>query len=125
MLRWTSLVATAVALGWAFAKLWRVAAIGAAYRSKVLCTIVFGAGRAIDPQYVEDVSADSYWPLRLFRSRVDPVGQTVTTSLFGLRPRTATYRNGLGATLFLPPPNLKVRTTAESSADLPASAEGS
>lgn len=101
MLRWTILVATAVALGWAFARLWRVAAIGAAYRSKVLCSIVFGTGRRVDPQHVEDISADSYWPLGIFRSRVDPVARTVTSSLFGLRPRTATYRPGLGATLFL------------------------
>src|SRR5262249_17976166 len=63
--------------------------------------------------------------LRIFRSRVDRLARTVTSSLFGLRSRTATYRPGLGATLFLPTANLKVRTTLESSADLPASAEGS
>jgi CubicO group peptidase (beta-lactamase class C family) len=118
MLRWAILAATAAALFWALGRLWRVAAIGAAYRSKVLCSIVFGTGRRIDPQHVEDVSADSYWPLRIFRSRVDPVARTVTSSLFGLRSRTATYRPGLGATLFLATANLKVRTT-----DLPASAE--
>src|SRR6476646_7304330 len=136
MLRWAILVATAAALVWALARLWRVAAIGAAYRSKVLCSIVFGTGRTIDPQHVEDVSADSYWALRIFRSRVDPAARTVTSSLFGLRSRTATYRPGLGATLFLSTANLKVRTTSRSSADLevgpsrssadlPASAEGS
>jgi CubicO group peptidase (beta-lactamase class C family) len=122
MLRWATLVATAAALFWAWARLWRVAAIGAAYRSKVLCSIVFGTGRTIDPQHVEDVSADSYWPLRIFRSRVDQVARTVTSSLFGLRSRTATYRPGLGATLFLPTANVQVRTTSRSSADLPASA---
>jgi CubicO group peptidase (beta-lactamase class C family) len=105
MLRWAILVATAAAALWALARLWRVAAIGAAYRSKVLCSIVFGTGRTIDPQHVEDVSVDSYWPLRIFRSRVDPVARTVTSSLFGLRSRTATYRPGLGATLFLPTGN--------------------
>jgi CubicO group peptidase (beta-lactamase class C family) len=115
MLRWTILVATAVALGWAFVRLWRVAAIGAAYRSKVLCSIVFGTRRSIDPQHVEDVSADSYWPLRIFRSRIDPVARTITSSLFGLRPRTATYRPGLGATLFL----------SGSSADLQVGPSGS
>src|SRR6476469_1202222 len=110
MLRWAILFATAAALVWALARLWRVAAIGAAYRSKVLCSIVFGTGRTIDPQHVEDVSADSYWPLLIFRSRVDPAARTVTSSLFGLRSRTATYRTGLGATLFL--------SAAGSSADL-------
>ncbi|HEX7795670.1 MAG TPA: serine hydrolase [Vicinamibacterales bacterium] len=118
MLRWTILVATAAALFWALARLWRMAAIGAAYRSKVICSIVFGTGRTIDPQHVEDVSADSYWPLRILRSRVDPAARTVTSSLFGLRSRTATYRPGLGATLFLSTANLKVRTTSRSSADL-------
>jgi CubicO group peptidase (beta-lactamase class C family) len=118
MLRWAILVATAAALVWALARLWRVAAIGAAYRSKVLCSIVFGTGRTIDPQHVEDVSADSYWPLRIFRSRVDPAARTVTSSLFGLRSRTAIYRTGLGATVFLSTANLKVRTTSRSSTDL-------
>jgi CubicO group peptidase (beta-lactamase class C family) len=52
----------------------------------------------------------------------------VTTSLFGLRPRTATFREGLGATLFLRgssaslqarrgPADLKVGTTSESRTD--------
>jgi CubicO group peptidase (beta-lactamase class C family) len=101
MLLWGALVAAAVALGWALARLWRIAAIGSAYRSKVLCSIVFESGRSIDPQRVEDVSADSYRLLRLFRSRVDHSAHTVTTSFFGLRARTAVYRPSLGATLFL------------------------
>jgi CubicO group peptidase (beta-lactamase class C family) len=101
MLFWSALVITAVALVWAVARLWRIAAIGSAYRSKVLCSIVFGSQRSVDPQRVEDVSQDSYRLLRLFRSHIDTVARTVTTSLFGLRPRTATYRTGLGATLFL------------------------
>jgi CubicO group peptidase (beta-lactamase class C family) len=119
MLGWAFLLASAIALGWAFARLWRLAAIGAAYRSKVLCSIVFGTGRSIDPQHVEDVSADSYWPLRILRSRVDPVARTVTTSLFGLRPRTATFRPGLGSTLFLSAANPKVRATSGRNAELP------
>lgn len=101
MLLWGAIVVTAAALGWALARLWRIAAVGSAYRSKVLCSIAFGTRRSIDPQRVEDVTADSYRALRLFRSRVDPVAHTITTSLFGLRPRTAVYRPGLGATLFL------------------------
>ena len=101
MLWWGVLFATAVGLGWVFGRLWRIAAVGSAYRSKILCSIVFGTGRTVDPQRVDDVSADLYRLMRLFRSRVDPGARTVTTSLFGLRPRTATYRDGLGATLFL------------------------
>jgi hypothetical protein len=101
MLFWSVLVATVLALGWALVQLWRVAAIGSAYRSKVCCSVVFTSGRSIEPQRLEDVSADSYRLLRLFSSRVDPAAGTVTTSLFGLRRRTAIYRPGLGATLFL------------------------
>ena len=115
MLAWIAIVTTASALVWVLARVWRIAAIGSAYRSKVLCSIVFGSSRSIDPQRVEDVSQDSYRLLRLFRSRVDPVARSVTTSLFGLRPRTAIHRPGLGATLI----------DSRSSADLPASAEGS
>jgi CubicO group peptidase (beta-lactamase class C family) len=114
MVLWSALVVAVVALPWALARLWRIAAIGSAYRSKVLCSIVFVSQRSVDLQRVEDVSLDSYRLLRLFRSRVDTTAHTMTTSLFGLRPRTATYRTGLGATLFL----------SESSASLPASAEG-
>lgn len=125
MMRWAVLIATAVALAWAFARLRRVAAIGAAYRSKVLCSLVFGTGRTVDPRHVEDVSADSYRPLSMFRSRVDPVARTVTTSLFGLRPRRAIYRDGLGATLFFSTANLKVRTTSSGTADLQVRQSGS
>ncbi len=102
MLFWSAVLAAAATIAWPLARLWRIAAVGSAYRSKVLCSIVFGSGRSIDPQRVEDVSVDSYRLLRLFRSRVDRNGQTVTTSLFGLRPRTAIYRPGLGATLLFP-----------------------
>jgi CubicO group peptidase (beta-lactamase class C family) len=129
MLAWIAIVTTAPALVWALARVWRIAAIGSAYRSKVICSLVFGSGRSIDPQRVEDVSQDSYRLLRLFRSRVDPVARTVTTSLFGLRPRTARHRRGLGATLIysgssvdlqfrLTTASLKARTTRGSRADL-------
>jgi CubicO group peptidase (beta-lactamase class C family) len=113
------LFATAVGLGWALGRVWRIAAVGSAYRSKVLCSIVFGTGRSVDPQRVDDVSADLYRLMRLFRSRVDTVARTVTTSLFGLRPRTATFRDGLGATLFLHPStaSLQARTTSGSRPD--------
>jgi CubicO group peptidase (beta-lactamase class C family) len=128
MLWWGVLFAAAVGLRWAVGRLWRIAAVGSAYRSKVLCSIVFGTGRSVDPQRVDDVSADLYRLMRLFRSRVDAVTGTVSTSLFGLRPRTATYREGLGATLFLrrgsavlevgpSTASLKARTTYETRAD--------
>src|SRR5262245_45934495 len=101
MLLWGALLATALVIAWALGRAWRIAAVGSAYRSKVLCSLVFVSGRTVDPRRVEDVADDEYWPLRFFSSHVDAAARTVTTSLFGLRPRTATFRAGLGSTLFL------------------------
>src|SRR5262245_4499456 len=124
MLLWAVLLATAAILAWALARLWRIAAVGSAYRSKVLCSLVFVSGRTVDTRRVEDVAADAYWPLQFFPSRVDRAARTVTTSLLGLRPRTATFRPGLGATLFLSdggvrtepaPTDVAIRTAATSS----------
>ena len=74
-------------------------AVGPAYKAKVLCSIVFGTGRVIDPRHAEEVSADSYALMRLFRARVDRDRQAVSASLLGLGPRTAMFRADLGATL--------------------------
>ena len=64
MLAWIAIVTTALALVWLLPRGWRIAAIGSAYRSKVLCTIVFGSGRSIDPQNwapVEMTTGPSLW----------------------------------------------------------------
>jgi CubicO group peptidase (beta-lactamase class C family) len=99
---WGVLIVLASAAAWALPRFWRMVAIGGAYKAKVLCSIIFGTDRAIDPQRADDVSADSYWLLRLFRVRVDRSQQSVSTSFLGLRPRSAVYRAGLGATLTHP-----------------------
>ena len=93
-----------VALGlagvaWALVRFWRLAAIGSAYKAKILCTAVFGAGHDLDPRRAPEVSSDSYWILRFFRAHIDRDRRSVTVSLAGLRPRLAVYRNGLGSTL--------------------------
>jgi CubicO group peptidase (beta-lactamase class C family) len=88
-----------VAGAWAFRRLRRIAVVGAAYKAKVLCSIVFGTGRSVDPLALEEVSADSYWPLRFFRARVDPSARTVAAGLWSFPSRTAVYRDGAGATL--------------------------
>jgi hypothetical protein len=95
-------LAVIVAAVWAFLRLRRIAVVGAAYKAKVLCSIVFGSGRSVDPQTLEEVSADSYRPLRLFRSRVDREARTVTARLWPFRSRQAVYRDLAGATLDLP-----------------------
>ncbi len=87
---------------WLAPRAWRAMTVGPAYKAKVLCSIVFGTGRVVDPQHAEEISADSYALMRLFRARVDRDRQAVSASLLGLRPRTALFRADLGATL-LPP----------------------
>jgi CubicO group peptidase (beta-lactamase class C family) len=96
------LLVLAAAIAWSLTRLWRIAAIGSAYKAKVLSSIIFGAGRAIDPQRAAEISAESYRLLRLIRARVNRAEGSVTASFLGLRPRSAVYRSGLGATLMDP-----------------------
>jgi hypothetical protein len=99
LLGWTAVLLLAGGAAWAGGLFRRYITIGPAYKAKVLCTAIFGCGRAIDPRCADEVAADTYWLLRAFQSRVDWVHATVTASFFGLKPRTAVYRPGLGATL--------------------------
>ena len=123
LLLWSTVLATLAITAWALIRLSRMAAIGSSYRSKVLASLMFGTNRALDPDRAEEVTADSYWPMRLFQTHVDPARRTVTTSLLGWKRRWAVHRPGLGATLFLsdptgmPHPSRAVppRTTAEAS----------
>lgn len=96
LLRAFLLIVLAGAVVWLFSHLPRVAAIGAAYKAKVLCSVVFGTGRTVDPDALEEVSADSYRLMRLFRCRVDSEARAVTVSLWGLSPRTAVFRGDAG-----------------------------
>jgi CubicO group peptidase (beta-lactamase class C family) len=99
LLGWALSLVLAGAVVWAFIRFSRVATIGAAYKAKVLCSILFGTGRNVDPLRADEVSADSYWPMRMLRVHVDPLRRSVTASFLGLWPRSAVYRQGLGATL--------------------------
>src|SRR5688572_9807874 len=93
-------LAAAAGLAWSLVRLRQLVLVGSAYKVKVLATLIFSSGRAIDPLRAEEVSADTYRPMRLFRTRVDHTAQTVTVALFGFRPRrTAVHRPGFGATL--------------------------
>jgi CubicO group peptidase (beta-lactamase class C family) len=93
------LVAVAVAAAWGFGRLRRLASAAGGYKAKVLCTIVFGTGRTVDVQAVDEVSADSYRLLRLFRADIDRMSREVTVSLAGFQRRRAAFRDHLGATL--------------------------
>jgi CubicO group peptidase (beta-lactamase class C family) len=67
-------------------------AIGSAYKAKVLSWVAFGSGRHVDPSRADEVRADSYWPMRLLRARMDADRQSVTVSFLGLRPRSARFQ---------------------------------
>jgi CubicO group peptidase (beta-lactamase class C family) len=81
----------------------RVAGVGAAYKAKALCSALFVSGLDLDPERADEVSADAYRLMRLFRARVDRGSKSVTASFFGLGPRTAVFRPGLGAALAFRP----------------------
>ena len=82
----------AAAAVWSLIRVRRLAAIGAAYKAKVLCTIVFGTGRAVSSPSIDEVSADSYRLMRLFRVDIDRRARTVTASLPGFASRRAIFR---------------------------------
>src|SRR3954464_9597613 len=85
---------------WSFVRLRRVAAIGAGYKAKVVCSIVFGTGRTIDPPAacaLEEVSADSYRLLRLFGCRVDRDARAVSAALWRSPPRPFFFGATAGA----------------------------
>jgi CubicO group peptidase (beta-lactamase class C family) len=95
-------IAAAAGLGaaiWVLFKLRGVVDVACGYKAKVLCTAIFASGRPLDPQRADEIASDSYWILRPFRASVDVSAATVTTSLGGLRRRTALCRPGFGATL--------------------------
>jgi CubicO group peptidase (beta-lactamase class C family) len=98
-LLWVALVGLTGAAARLLPRFARLVAIGSAYKAKVLCSLVFGSGRAVDPQRAEEVSADSYRVARLLMARVDGDARSVTVSFLGLRPRVATYHPELGAVL--------------------------
>jgi len=92
-------------LAWGVVLLRRVAAVGAAYKAKVLASALFVSGIALDAERADEISAEAYRILRLFRASVDRAQKTVTVSFFGLSPRRAVWRPDLGATLSWDPPS--------------------
>jgi len=98
LLLWSAAVLLCAGAAWAAAVVSRIAAVGAAYKAKVLASGMFVSGRDAGSM-LEDVSADSYRMFRLWRAEPDMEARAVKASLLGLRPRTAVFRPGLGATL--------------------------
>ncbi|UJR11179.1 hypothetical protein I4U23_015360 [Adineta vaga] len=66
------------------------------YGTKYICSSIFIAGHNENQQRAEDLA---FFPLNYATFMVNYTELSVTGSLFGLAPRKAIYRNGLGATL--------------------------
>jgi CubicO group peptidase (beta-lactamase class C family) len=75
---------------------YEIAPTGTGYCAKIMCSAVFVSG--LDPERVEQEELRPYWYVN---SEVDHSAGTVTARLFGMAPRTAVYREGLGCTLAL------------------------
>ncbi len=105
---------------WGFPRLQNLAAVGCSYKAKALASALFVSSLDPDPERSPEIADESYRLMRLFRARVDREKKTVTVSFFGLQPKTAEYRAGLGATLTptpLPPP--PAWRTAAPAAEIP------
>lgn len=94
------LLAVAALTGlWALDCLRRIAAVGCAYKAKVLASALFVSRLDLDPDEAPEVSAEAYSIMRLFKAKVDRDAKRVTVSAFGLLSRSARWRPGLGAAL--------------------------
>ncbi len=93
------LAAAALGAWWAAARLRGLLAVGAAYKAKVLCSALFVSGLDLDVERADEVAAEAYFALRLFRARVDPEHRRVRVSFLGWGERTAVLRPGYGSTL--------------------------
>lgn len=74
----------------------KIAPTGTGYCAKIMCSAVFVSG--LEPERVEREELAPYWYVQ---AKVDDSAGTVTARLFGMAPRTAVYREGLGCTLAL------------------------
>ncbi|HEX4046386.1 MAG TPA: serine hydrolase, partial [Elusimicrobiota bacterium] len=97
------LLAAAAAAAALIRRFLRVAGVGAAYKAKALCSALFVSGLDLDPERADEVSADAYRIMRLFRARVDREAKSVSASFLGLAERSAVWRPGLGAALAFRP----------------------
>jgi len=83
----------------AFHWIYLTALLGSGYMAETLCSGLFVSGRDRKSIFAEDLSGPGYELLALFQADIDEQRKQVTGSTFGLWPRTAVYREGLGCTL--------------------------
>ena len=91
------LLVAALACGLHFG--YRAAAIGTAYKAKILCSGLFVSRR--EPQAILDkeLSVDDLGILKHIDAQVDRDAMSVTASLFGIAARTAAFRGQQGCAL--------------------------
>ena len=66
------------------------------YTAKIACSCTFIAKMDEETIYNKELN---FKPLRLVKFKIDKEEKTATASLFGLHPKTAVYREGLGCAL--------------------------
>ena len=92
-----------IALGYAvYFVYWQVAPIAAGYKSKLLCSAVFVAGRPGESVLAEELSPKVNPLLYLVSTEVDQEGKSASATAFGMVTRTAVFREGLGCTIVPP-----------------------
>jgi CubicO group peptidase (beta-lactamase class C family) len=88
-------VLAAIAFHW----IYLTALLGSGYMAETLCSGLFVSGRDRQSIFAEELTGPGYELLALFQAEIDAQQKQVTASTFGLWPRTAVYRDGLGCTL--------------------------
>ncbi len=66
------------------------------YAAKKMCSCTFIADRTQESIQSEDLG---FGPLSLTKTKINLLSKSVTSSIFGLKPRTAVYRNDVGCIL--------------------------
>jgi len=66
------------------------------YAAKKMCSCTFISDRSQESIQDEDLRIG---PLAMTKTKLDPIAKSATTTLFGLSPRTAMYREGAGCIL--------------------------
>jgi CubicO group peptidase (beta-lactamase class C family) len=94
-----ALILVVTAGGIAGPRVYRTAVLGSGIMAQTLCEGVFISHREPHDLLTQDLAGPGYGLLQFFQPRVDRKAEKVTTSAYGLAPRTSIYRDGLGCTL--------------------------
>lgn len=90
------LFALILAIGYIYLTLFPQFPVANGYSAKKMCSCIFIAERSQESIQKDDLG---FGPTALTHSKVDYDQKSITTSLFGLAPRTAVYREGVGCIL--------------------------